>query len=239
MAINRNALYRQRRIRIEPFNINTQPDFPVIELAEVNDVNVNSASETAIATAVIAPIIQPWYFKPFTIEINGKSYIGAFDSKFLPLNIATDDDVNQLIKLRTVINQRFNTTGIVNNIELLITYDDPEVGGDNNLHISQTFKAVYNGLNIKEDENKPYLKHYNIKFIGQLTSVANITQGSNEAQEDEEGVEQYGTGKVDERVGDNLSGIKTRQDMPKLEKEFKDVPLPPVPGPKTAIGSNF
>lgn len=215
MAISRNPLYRQRRVRIEPFNATLQPNFPVIELAEVNDVNVGSASDTAVATAVVAPIIQPWYFKPFTIDITGKSYIGAFDSSFLPLNIATDDDVHQLIKLRNIINQKFSTTGIVNSLELLITYDDPAVGGDNNLHISQTFKAVYSGLTIKEDETKPYLKHYTIKFTGQLTGIANVTLGSNEAQEDEEGVEQFGTGKAEERIEDNLSGIKTRQEMPK------------------------
>lgn len=234
MAIARNSLYRQRRIKIEAFDHAAQPDFPSFELTEVNDVSVGSASETAVAPGVMAPIIQPWYFKPFSIEISGKSYIGAFDSSFLPLNIATDDDVNQLIKLRTLVNQKFSTTGIVNRVELLITYDDPAVGGDNNLHISQTFKAVYNGLAIKEDETKPYLKHYNIKFVAQLTSVTNITDGSNQAQEDQEGVEQFGTGKAGGRIEETLSGIKTRQDMPKLEKQFQETTLSPVPGFRTS-----
>jgi len=166
--IPRNTLYRERQVKIEPILPNLQSNFPTIILSEVTNVSLSSDSDTAILLGVRDVVVQPWYFKPFVLEITGKSYMGAFSDRFLPVNVATDTDVSKLLALREVVNDRFKRGGQFRNfpekikrrisevfgttldtVELLVSISDPFSRGvfERIGQVSGRGRTINNGIN--------------------------------------------------------------------------------------------
>ena len=170
----RNELYRQRRVRIDYWFSKTSEAKPkVIELTEVTSISIQSGATTAIGLGPIAAVLQPWYFQPFKIEIQGRSYMGAFATN--RLNVGVDVDVKKIMDMRQSINSDF-LAGDVSNLKAAITYSDPNDAS--NLQVSQEFVGFVDDISISEDHGSPFVKDYVLKFTGEWRAHTEIKRGS-------------------------------------------------------------
>lgn len=190
----RNVLYRKRRVRLECYwsgsgeksgffgygaasGDGNNPD--VIELAEVTSVSVQSQAGTAIALGPVKAIIQPWYFQPVKIDIQGKSYVGAFSTH--RLNVGVDTDIAKILQLRQNINSDFRR-GNINKVKTVLTYFDTNDSA--NLAVSQEYEGFVDDISISENQSTPYIKDYTLKFTGELKGTVDIVTGSNGQRDD-------------------------------------------------------
>ena len=206
-AIPRNAVFRRREVRIRPSEPLFQLEFPDFVLTEVSAVRLSSGADTAIVAGAIKPILQGWYFKPFTIEIIGKSYIGAFSEAFVPINVGVDDDIKKLLKLRELIDRSFITTGEENKIALFVDYFDPDASSADT-HINQSFLAFFDSISIEENESLPFMKNYTLRFTGQFSEAAATSSGASDAQTDLESIGKFVSDQVRKAINGISSGIK-------------------------------
>jgi hypothetical protein len=191
---SRNILYRKRRVRIEYFwsgsgeksgflGLRSQtgdgknPD--VIELAEVESVTIQTQAGTATALGPVRAVIQPWYFQPLKIDIQGKSYVGAFSTR--RLNIGVDTDIEKILKFRQNINQDFQA-GDINKLKVLISYFD--TGDSSNLAVSQEYEGFIDDISISENQSSPYIRGYTVKFTGEPKDTKDILSGGNGQRDD-------------------------------------------------------
>lgn len=151
-----------------------QPLNKKVELTEVASVRFNTIGGVSVAMGAIAPVLQPWYFQPITIEITGKSYMGAF--KNTSLSISVDDDVKRLMEMRTFVNMAFNSAfSTISGLQTLLTIGEPEKG---DIGTNQKFTGFISELQIEEDEENPYMQKYIIKYIGDLADLVNLRKGA-------------------------------------------------------------
>lgn len=194
---SRNILYRKRRVRLECYwsgsgqkngffgfnaasGLGINPD--VIELAEVESVNVQTSAGTAIALGPVRAVIQPWYFQPVKVEIQGKSYVGAFSSH--RLNVGVDNDIAKIMTLRQNINRDFQG-GNINNLRVGLVYFDPN--DSSNLAVSQEYEGFIDDIAITENQSTPYIKDYTLRFTGELKETRDVLSGGS-GQRDDRGI---------------------------------------------------
>lgn len=221
MGIPRNSIYRERVIKITARDAAIREVVPPFTLTEVVSVRAASAADTAISGGLVRPVVQPWYFKPFTIDIVGRSYIGAFSESFLPLNLGVDDDIAKLLKLQLAVNSKFFTTDVENNVQFLIEYHDPRVPISNdNLHISQSYIAVFDNITVEELDTRGFVKNYSIKFTGKLRATISVETGAKNAKTDKKSVKKHETGGV-KKVTDS---VRTKSEVPSLASTSAPAP---------------
>ena len=190
----RNELYRRRRVRIEyyysrsgqppkgrVYGDGTAPN--IIELAEVTSINIQSQGSTAIGLGPLAAVLQPWYFQPFRIEIQGRSYIGAFGTT--RLNVGVDTDVKKILDMRSFINADFQG-GHIDKLRAVVVCDDPS--DLSNAQVSQEFEGFVDDISITENQTNPYIKEYALKFTGESRASQNIKTGSSKRLQDAEAI---------------------------------------------------
>jgi len=191
--IFRNPSYRRRRVQIE-LRTQTPPNqpspsgseqLPPFDLTEVTSVSIDTMGSVIVLPGAVAAVLQSWYFRPMTIDISGKSYIGAF-SNFGGLsnpNIANDNDVEKLLKLRGLVNSLFVTPGLqTNNFGVILRYDDPD--DRNNINVSQEYLGFIDDITVDESDSEPFMKTYSVKFIGELKQSFDIQSGKKNSQKD-------------------------------------------------------
>jgi hypothetical protein len=192
---SRNVLYRKRRVRLEcfwsgsgsksgflGFGAGTQGDgtLPdVIELAEVTSISVQTQAGTAIALGPIQAVLQPWYFQPLKIDIQGKSYVGAFATR--RLNVGVDNDIEKILKFRQNVNDDFRR-GNINKLKVGLVYFDS--ADSSNLAVSQEYEGFIDDISISENQSSPYIKDYSLKFTGELKDQKDILSGGNGQRDD-------------------------------------------------------
>ena len=141
-------------------------------LAEVTSFKAQSSAQTGTYTGALATVIQPWYFQPVTVNIEGISYMGAFDNE--NYNIGSDDDVTKLISLRNMINEDFNRSSIASQLKVKISIsDDKQVPGQKN----QSFVGIIDDISIDESDDNPYMQRYSIKFLGEYEYMYSMQEG--------------------------------------------------------------
>jgi hypothetical protein len=207
-AIFRNPTYRKRRVQIE-LRTQTSPnrptdnveDLPPFDLTEVSGVQVTTTGSVVVMTGAVAPVIQSWYFRPMNIEISGKSYIGAF-SNFGGVsnpNVANDNDIEKLLKLRAIVNTVFVTPGLpTNNFGIILRYDDPD--DRNNINVSQEYLGYIEDISFNESDTEPYMKSYTIKYVGSLKQSFDIQMGKKAAMQDKKTTEKQKTSDIQDKV---------------------------------------
>lgn len=201
LQIPRNTLYRQRRVLIElktgvivpgvttklKQTGGTVSSVPIqetakFELTEVATVSIGSAGSTALANGVIASVMQPWYFQPFVIEITGRSYMGAFDQN--NLNIASDNDILQVIRMRNLVNEAFFTAqASIRNLQATIFIGDPK---KNSTGTDQMFIGFFDDVSVEENQDNPYIQTYRLRFTAELAFLANQSRGEEGAKTDQQ-----------------------------------------------------
>jgi hypothetical protein len=180
----RNPLYRRRVVKIQVYTEagQTPPadSIPTIILTEVDSVRIASSGATGIMNGPVSPVIQPWYFQPFTIELSGKSYMGAFSSD--ALNVAVDDDVPLIMQLRDFVNQKFlfsNST--VTDLLFLLFIGDPLRSAEGT---DDYYVGLFDDISIDESEDAPFVQKYSLKFTGESLRNYELNKGVNNAQKD-------------------------------------------------------
>ncbi len=204
MAIARNPIYRPRRVQIKLFTkpvtipLSRQPDL-VFDLTEVNMIEFDSVSSTAVGNGAVISVLQPWYFQPITINITGRSYIGAFDQGPVGIegtDIASDRDIEKIIELRQIVNGKFfNSFASVKDLFFQLTYDDPN--DTENISASQVFIGFFNQIRYSENDKDPYVKGYTLRFIGEDEKLLSLLNGTNKSKEDIKQSDLERTSKID------------------------------------------
>ena len=145
-------------------------------LTEVSSLDISSTASTGMYTGAVATVIQPWYFQPVTVIINGRSYMGAFDND--SYNIGVDNDVAQIIKMRKMINDDFLRSDLADklNVKLTITSEPSNTGSVNKATIQQFF-GIMDEIRIGESEDNPYVQEYTVKFVGEYSDSYALKQG--------------------------------------------------------------
>jgi hypothetical protein len=145
-------------------------------LTEVSDVEISSSAQTGTYTGAIASVIQPWYFQPVTITINGKSYMGAFDND--AYNIGVDNDVASIIAIREKINNDFARSDLASKLLVKISItNEPTSNFSNNGAVKQEFFGIIDDIRIREGEDRPYIQEYSLKFIGEYANLYSVKKG--------------------------------------------------------------
>ncbi len=203
MAIARNPIYRPRRVQIKLFAkpvtipLSRQPEL-VFDLTEVNAIEFDSVSTTAVANGAVRSVLQPWYFQPVAITITGRSYIGAFDQGPVGLegtDIAFDRDIANIIELRQIVNEKFfNSFASITDLFFQLTYDDPN--DTENISASQVFIGFFNQIRYNENDKDPYIKGYTLRFIGEDEKLLALLSGTDKSREDARQSEKERTSKV-------------------------------------------
>lgn len=202
MAIPRNPIYRPRRVQIKlftkPVSLSRQPDL-VFDLTEVNMIEFDSVSTTAVGNGAVISVLQPWYFQPITINITGRSYIGAFDQGPVGIegtDIASDRDIEKIIELRQIVNEKFfNSFASVKDLRFQLTYDDPN--DTENISASQVFIGFFNQIRYGENDKDPYIKGYTLRFIGEDEKLLSLLNGTNKSKEDIKQSDEERTNRID------------------------------------------
>lgn len=205
----RNPLFRKRVIEIE-FRDGVSDQPLKFQLTEVDTIKITTNGSVPILTGAIRGVIQPWYFKPYTIEITGKSYIGAFDriaSAFPTINVATDTNIEQLIDLRDRTNAAFTNPQAVNSkFKTILRYIDPKDMG--NKSVSHEFDGFFADVSINETESSPYIKAYSLAFVGEMRSKVTTSQAKTAAKSDAQNTKKSATPPVTQTAPDPNRPVK-------------------------------
>lgn len=152
------------------------PPLISIDLTEVRSIRPSSQGATAVMNGVVGPVIQPWYFGPIVMEIRGESYMGAFKNR--ALNVAVDNDVEKLWRLREIVNERFALSAeTIRGLKVVLTIGD---SGPENMATNQKFWGNIDNLETEENDDKPYVWTYGFRFTGDFWTrfvVESGTQG--------------------------------------------------------------
>jgi len=155
-----------------------------VDLFEVTAVRESTVADVAVFTGVAGSVIQPWYFKPMEVDIEGKSYIGAFDPGIFSTNVGKDPDIEKILTLRDKVTEIFSKPSAA---PKEMFYAELEYGQqDNELKrgVYQSLRGHIADITINEEEGTPYVKTYTIKFVGELLEVLNITSGAGGNKDD-------------------------------------------------------
>jgi len=192
----RNELYRRRQVRIDywysksgspakgaVYGDGSSPNS--IELVEVTAFNVQTQGSTATSLGPLAPVLQPWYFQPFKIEIQGRSYIGAFGTN--RLNVGVDTDVKKILEMREFINADFRS-GNIRKLRAVLSCKDPNDAS--NFEVSQEFEGFVDDISINENQDNPYIKEYSLKFTGESKASNQVRTGSSKSKDDVKAIQE-------------------------------------------------
>lgn len=157
----------------------TIPPFS-IDLTEVRSIRPASPGATAVLQGVVSPIFQPWYFGLITFEIRGESHMGAFKNS--RLNVAVDNDVEKLWQLRERVNERFALSQeSVQGLKVVLTIGD---SGPENLSTNQKFWGNIDNIETEENDEKPYIWTYVIRYTGDFYGRFITESGTTGANDD-------------------------------------------------------
>jgi hypothetical protein len=163
-----------KRLRSSGKTLKGIPTAFKLELTEVKSVSMKSAGSTAIMPGVVVPVIQPWHFQPVVIEIQGESYMGAFDRE--SLNVTADNDVGNLWKMRDAINSLFaNSSASIKNLRTRLAIGVQTSGNQSK---DREFVGHINDISIDESDEKPYMWTYSIGFTGDFSFRFDLNRGA-------------------------------------------------------------
>ena len=191
-----------------------------LELVEVTTFDVQSSAGTAISMGVKRGVIQPWYFGPYSINVVGKSYIGAYaDNR---INYGRDENAGRLIEYTQMIKDSFlngdsSILGNPSGIRVILSCIDPATPSF--FGISSQYEGFIDDIKYTESEDLPYMLTYNVKFVGELYQSLNANKGKTAAATNKRGTPKlrvtYMTNS--ELTGDAAEGIP---------EDLTDVPPP-------------
>lgn len=126
--------------------------FAPMILAGVQKISVMNSTTVGQEPGLVTPFLQGWYNNPIKIEVEGKSYLGAFE-KILPFfpetGDTTRDDINNLfLDNDQIFKQNLS-------LEVEITIENEGV-----------YEGLISDFNYNEDINEPFLINYTINFVG-------------------------------------------------------------------------
>jgi hypothetical protein len=157
-----------------------------IVLTEVTTIKEEVSGGVGQTPGVIAAILQMWYLSPITITVTGKSYMGMFVPTSLGVGgskVGVDSDIEQLLDFRSSINSFFHQTTFPKDMRFKLIYGNSaqDAGGT---VASQSFIGYIDALSIDEGDDKPGLRDYSFKFIGEESSHYSILRGQQEYAND-------------------------------------------------------
>jgi len=170
-----------------------------VDLTEVSSIKEQVSGGVGQSKGVITAVLQMWYLSPVTITITGRSYMGAFNNDN---TVGIDSDADSLLTFRDAINSYFYQTGTASNMRFKLIY-----GAVSNLTSAnrpaslQSFVGFIDDISIDESEDRPYMRDYSVRFIGEDETRTSVIEGARQCATDlsshkavkAEGVTQPGT----------------------------------------------
>jgi len=215
------------------------------ELSEVTAVRQSTVADVAVFAGNTQAVMQPWYFKPFEITIEGKSNMGIFEPGIFSVNVGNDADIEKVLQMRDATQSVFQSPEAA---DKNVFYATLEYGApDNDLlrTVQQQFRGYIAGIDISEDDSTPYIKTYSIRFIGEFLTAFNIKKGASGQKKDkkaqaidkidEMGPEAYGemlkkrdaeTQRLAGKYNKTALGLEPTDFDPSRKKYTQDFPSP-------------
>lgn len=182
--IYRNEIYRPRNVTLTLLGEIPKPT--TVTLTEVRRILQVYTGEAGITKGVIAPVIQMWYMGPIAVDIEGRSYMGAFQDYDYNRMMA-DSDIERLLEFQDKINQAFLTTTEVNRLSVELSYgnssaasDGDKIGRGTNI----TLVGVIGSISIEETDSAAHFRQYSIKYHGVTKTANNPSIGGANADKD-------------------------------------------------------
>ena len=242
------AIYRPRPVVITlnyPTTGTKGPNFglkenvPIqFELSEVTAVRQSTSADVTTFNGVTRSVIQPWYFKPIEMTIEGKSNMGIFDPGVFSVNVGNDADIEKILQLRDAIQEVFMSPETVDKDDFYVTIKYGATDTELKRTALQELRGHISGIDISEEESTPYIKSYTIKFVGEFLTAFNIKAGVNRRKAD--------VVKATDKIAETNVGVTTSTPPavtapttePQAQSVNADTRTPGVKSPPAGAGDN-
>jgi hypothetical protein len=120
----------------------------------VTELNINFETVLGEVQGIYKTTLQPWYYKPVTINIKGEMYLGAFQGSD-DLHSKGESTVRNMSSQINAFNQLFKS-GEFERQKVYLTIDQEPYN----------FNGYITSFDYTESVSKPFVLDYSIKFYG-------------------------------------------------------------------------